>query len=483
MAQIAAEALPGTRAPGLARDKLNAVMVSFFMIASLGPLLVNGGTLTSSIAETGQTIFPAAFLLTAVVLALFVPGYLAMSRHVINAGPFYALITKGLGRPAGVAGALVAFAFYSAMQCSLYGMIGAQSAAFVADNTTWHPTWWVCALTAWALVALLGVAKVELTSKVLGVLSIAEILVIAGICAFGLAHPAGGRAHLGVLNPAHLTVSSYGPLAAICVLCFLGFEQSVVYSEEAKTPRTTLLRATVVSLAVAAVIYVAGALAVDVHYGSHVVTDAQAQGPALFLSMSPGVLSDCADVLFLTSLFAAALAYHNTLIRYGYSLGRDGVLPSAVAAVRRSGVARTASLVQSAIGLGAILATLLFQWNPATQLFYITSTTGGYGIMVLLAVTSVAILAFFARDSHGESAAVRIWFPGISALALIGMVWACTANLSGLLGISPGDPTIERIFILLGGTAVLGVIVALVLKLVRPSVYDALAPTATEAAA
>ncbi|WP_051450367.1 APC family permease [Actinospica robiniae] len=483
MTQLAHAAPPGTRAPGLARGKLNAVMVSFFMIASLGPLLVSGGTLPLSIAATGQTLFPAAFLLTAVVLALFVPGYLAMSRHVTNAGPFYALITKGLGRPAGVAGALVAFVFYSGMQCSLYGAIGVQGAAFVADNTTWHPSWWACALAAWALVALLGLAKVELTGKVLGVLSVAEILVIAGICAFGLAHPAAGRTHLGALNPAHLTIGSYGSLAAICVLCFLGFEQSVVYSEEAKTPRTTLLRATVASLTVAAVIYVAGALAVDVHYGSHVVADAQSKGPALFLAMSPGALSDCADVLFLTSLFAAALAYHNTLIRYGYSLGRDGVLPSAVAAVRRSGVARTASLVQSAIGLAAILATLLFQWDPMTQLFYIASTTGGYGIMVLLAVTSVAILAFFARDPHGESAAVRIWFPGISALALLGMVWACTANLPDLLGISPADPTVERVFILLAGTAALGVVVALVLKLVRPSVYAALAPIVTEEAA
>lgn len=480
MTQIAAEAPPGAIPQGLAREKLNAPMISFFMIASLGPLLVCAGTLPSSIAATGLTTFPAAFLFTAVVLALFAPGYLAMSRHVINAGAFYALITRGLGRPAGVAGALVAFVGYSGMQCSLYGIIGVQASVFVADNSTWHPTWWACALVAWALVGTLGLIQVELSSRLLGVLSLAEILVISAICAIGLIHPAGGRTALGALNPTHLTGSSLGPVAAICVLCFLGFEQSVVYGEEAKQPRSTLLHATVVSLTVATVVYVGASLAVDAHYGAGVVADARSRGPALFLAMSPGAFSACADTLFLTSLFAAALAYHNTLIRYGYSLGRDGVLPSAIATVRRSGVPRTASLVQSAVGLGTILATLTFQWDPMTQLFYIASTTGGYAIMVLLAVTAVAVLVFFARNHRGESAVVRVWLPGISAAALIGMVWACTGNLSGLLGISATDPTARRILALLVATAVLGALVALAIKVTRPDAYDALAPIVTQ---
>ncbi|WP_157436411.1 APC family permease [Actinospica robiniae] len=483
MVQTTAAAPPGAIPQGLARGKLNAPMVSFFMIASLGPLLVCAGTLPSSIGATGLTSFPAAFVLTALILGMFAPGYLAMSRHVVNAGAFYALITRGLGRPAGVAGALVAFVGYSGMQCSLYGIIGVQGAAFVADNSTWHPSWWACALAAWVLVGTLGLVQVELSGRLLGVLSVTEILVILAISMAGLAHPADGRTHPGALNPSHLTAGSLGPLAAICVLCFLGFEQSVVYGEEARRPRTTLLRASVVSLSVAAVIYVGASLAVDMHYGKSVVAEAQARGPELFLAMSPGLLSDCADVLFLTSLFAAALAYHNTLIRYGYSLGRDGVLPQALATVRRSGIPRTASLLQSAIGLGAILATLTFQWDPMTQLFYLASTTGGYAIMVLLAVTAVAVVVFFARDHRGEPGAVRLWLPGIAAAALIGMVWACTANLSGLLGISPSDPTIDRVFILLGGTAVLGFGWALALKLTRPSIYAALAPILTEVAA
>src|SRR6185312_8996214 len=75
MTQIAAEAPPSATPQGLARGKLNAPMISFFMIASLGPLLVCAGTLPSSIAATGLTTFPVAYMLTAAVLAIFAPGY------------------------------------------------------------------------------------------------------------------------------------------------------------------------------------------------------------------------------------------------------------------------------------------------------------------------------------------------------------------------------------------------------------------------
>jgi len=38
---------------------------------------------------TGLTDIPAAFLVIAVILALFATGYVAMTRHITNAGAFY----------------------------------------------------------------------------------------------------------------------------------------------------------------------------------------------------------------------------------------------------------------------------------------------------------------------------------------------------------------------------------------------------------
>ena len=38
---------------------------------------------------TGLTGIPAAFLVIAVVLAVFATGYMAMSRNIVHAGAFY----------------------------------------------------------------------------------------------------------------------------------------------------------------------------------------------------------------------------------------------------------------------------------------------------------------------------------------------------------------------------------------------------------
>ena len=106
------------------------------------------------------------------------------------------------------------------------------------------------------------------------------------------------------------------------------------------------------------------------------------------------------------------LAYHNTDTRYIYAGARARILPSFLGHVGRSGVPRNASLLQSLLGLGTIGATQLFQWNPLSQLFYISSTAGGFMIMVLFAVTAIAVVAFFWRNHHGEHVAVRMLAAG-----------------------------------------------------------------------
>jgi hypothetical protein len=58
----------------------------------LAGLTVAAGVITSAYATTGLTGIPFAFLAVAVVLGLFVPGYVAMTRHITNAGAFYAFI-------------------------------------------------------------------------------------------------------------------------------------------------------------------------------------------------------------------------------------------------------------------------------------------------------------------------------------------------------------------------------------------------------
>jgi hypothetical protein len=84
-----APAKPSAVSRALARDRLGVPSVLFFVLAGVAPLTVAAGVIPTAYATTGLTGIPAAFLVIAVILALFATGYVAMTRHITNAGAFY----------------------------------------------------------------------------------------------------------------------------------------------------------------------------------------------------------------------------------------------------------------------------------------------------------------------------------------------------------------------------------------------------------
>ena len=307
---------PSSVSKALARDRLGVPAVLFFVLAGVAPLTVAAGVIPTAYQTTGLTGIPAAFLAVAVVLALFATGYVAMTRHITNSGAFYAFISRGLGRVVGVAAALVALLSYSFLQVGLYGALGPSAASEAAAHLPVHGPWWAWALGAWAVITVLGLLRVDITGRVLGVLLCAEIIVILAETVSGLAHPAGGHLSFATLSPAALTSAGFGTvgvLAVVAVLGFVGFEQAPVLAEEARNARRTIPVATYAALGMIAVVYAGVSWAMAAHTGTaHVVTAAGKQGPGLLFGLGgSGALSQAAQWLFLTSLFAAALAFHN----------------------------------------------------------------------------------------------------------------------------------------------------------------------------
>jgi amino acid transporter len=149
------------------------------------------------------------------------------------------------------------------------------------------------------------------------------------------------------------------------------------------------------------------------------------------------------------------------------------VLPGALARTGASNIPRAASLAQSTTALAAIAAFALAGANPMATLFFWLGTTGGFGILILLAVTSVAVIAFFARDPRGESAWARMIAPAVAAVLLAGMVVLAVWHYATLLGVAPGSPAAWAFPAGYAATAVAGVGWALVLRARRPQVYAA----------
>jgi len=383
---------------------------------------------------------------------------------------------RGLGRPVGVTAALVALLAYSFLQVGLYGAFGPNAAGEAAAHLGVHAAWWVWALAAWAVITVLGLLRVDITGKVLGILLSAEVIVLAETIS-GLTQPAGGHLSFATLSPAALTSAgsgTIGVLAVVAVLGFVGFEQAPVLAEEARHPRRTIPVATYLALGAIAVVYAGAAWAMTAHTGqAHVVAAAAAQGPGLLFSLGgSGVLSQAAQLLFLTSLFAAALAFHNCVWRYIFALGREGVLPAAFGRTGPNSIPKAASLAQSLTGLAVIVVYAAGGWQPMTDLFFWLGTTGGFGIvLLLLALTSVAVIAFFARDPRGETAWSRLIAPALAAVLLGGIVVLAVLHYATLLGVPPGSVAAWALPASYAAAAVAGLGWGLILRTHRPQVY------------
>jgi amino acid transporter len=460
----------------LARDKLGILAVLAFILASIAPMTVAAGVIPTAYAVTGLTGIPVAFLAVAVVLGLFCPGYMAMSRAIRNSGAFYAFVSAGLGKVSGVAAALMALTAYECFQVATYGALGPAAQAEAAAHLGVSWPWWVWALILWAVVSGLGLARVEIAGRVLAILTAAEIVIVVAETVAGLASPAGGHLDLRALSPATLTASgagAIGVLAVIAGLAFVGFEQSPVLGEEARNTVRTIPAATYTALAGIAVLYAGAAWAMVAHTGpARVAAAAAAQGPGLLYNLSSSsALAQVAPVLFMTSLFAAALSYHNVTWRYMFALSREGVLPAGLSRTSRASIPRAASITQSLSGLAVIATFAATGWPAMGGLFFGGGAMGGLGVMILLAVTSVAVIRYFGREPGGESGWARVMAPALSALLLAAAIVLAIAHFGTLLGTGPGNPAAWLLPAAFGAAAVAGLCWGMFLRARRPRVY------------
>jgi amino acid transporter len=465
---------------GLAKRRLGVTSLIFFTVAASAPMTVVGGGITTAYAVTGSTGIPLSFIVLAAALALFVVGYAAMSRYVTNAGAFYSYMANGLGRSWGVSGSFVALAAYNAIQICLYGLFGFVMAGFISEKTHGDVNlkWWVWALIALVIVGLLGVLRVDLNAKVLAVLLILEVIAVAVFDIAGFTHPADGVISTVGLEPKNLFVSStLGAVLAFGIAAFVGFESGAIYSEECKDPKRTVARATYLALAFTGIFYAISAWAMSVITGpDKVVQEATDQGPGLVFGTIAthygSLAADIANVLLITSVFAALLSFHNSVARYFFALGRERVLPRFLGRTgARSGAPVAGSLLQSLLAIIVVAAFVAAGRDPLFDLFTWLSGIAAAGVVLLMAGSSLSVIGFFWGRRVEENVWQRAIAPALGAFALFGILVVMMFNFDKLLG--PTAPPNLR-WILPGvivAAAVLGLLWGLVIRSTRPEAY------------
>jgi len=405
---------------------LGATAIVFMVVAAASPLTVIGGAAPLGILLGNGVGFPALYAVSAVILLLFAVGLAAMSRHIPRPGAFFTYVGYGLGRSTGLAAAWIAMLTYTTIQVSVYGYIG-----FILSYTTETYTgvavpWWLFALAVIGLVGILGYRHIDLSSKVLGVLLIAEVGIVAVLVAVVVLSGGGPEGlSLAPFEPANVVSGSPGVGLMFAIAAFIGFEATAIFRDEARDPDRTIPRATYMAVIGIGVFYTVASWGLVMAWGPEsVVAEAAADPGSLILRTMATYLGTAGEIitniLLITSMFACVLSFHNVVTRYQHSMASAGVLPDGLASVHARHLSpHTSSLVQTATAAVLIAVFALFQLDPVLAVFTWFAGVATLAIAILMALTSVAVIVYFLRNKKDTRVWNTVIAPGLGFLGLI----------------------------------------------------------------
>jgi amino acid transporter len=363
---------------------------------------------------------PAGFLFATVVLTIFSVGYVAMARKKTAAGGFYSYISHGLGREIGMGtgfGSVVAYSVFEASLCGGFAYFMGAKMDSIGVHLAWP--WW--ALLMVVLISLITYFDVSISVRLLGLALVGEFVILLIFDAFMFAR----GVNFNAINPINAfqgfpaTKTLLAGAAGIGIFyafwSWVGFEMAPNYGEESRDPKRIVPRAMYISVIGLGIFYTITSWASLSGYNSVTDAIAKSQTDPLNYFLAPAHqyaaagVADVMSILIITGSFACGMAFHNTTARYLYSLGREGVLPSALGRTHpKYKSPHIASITQSVIAAAIVIG---FAWrigsnDPTSQaylqLYGLMALMGVIIILAVQALVSLSILIYFQREHRTE---------------------------------------------------------------------------------
>jgi amino acid transporter len=461
----------------LRKNVLGVPHIVFFVVAAAAPLTaVVGVTPAAFILGNGPGV-PLTFLLVGVLYLLFSAGFTAMSGFVGNCGGFYSYIVAGLGPTVGVAGGAIALATYSTIELGLCGLFGFFLDDMVTSAGGPALPWWIYPAGLMAAVYACGRRSIEFSGAVLACCMIAEVTILLLLGLAVLVMVSAGPAQpvlFAPFGPATL-MPGLGMSLVFVVTAFVGFEATAIFGEEARDSGRTIPRATYIAVVLIALFYAFTTWTIALYYGPERIQEQAEQHTAtLYLAAVKALLGQVAghimQGLLVASLFACALSFHNTLNRYLFAAGREGLLWRGLGRTHRHHHSPLhAGAVQTAVMLVAIALFALGGADPYAVVFAWMGTFSSLGILILQFLVSIAVLAFFWRNNRGIGVWRRLVAPGLSAVGLA----VCFVLMAGNLELVSGSSSriVQGFPVLLLAIGLAGSGLALWVRVRKPAVY------------
>lgn len=448
------------------------------IVAFNAPIAAMAGFVQLSVGLGTGIGAPTAFLIGAGILLLFATGFVAMAKHMANPGAFYTLILAGLGKRAGLAGAFVAMAAYLLLCAGSYPYMGIVTAEFcermTGDSILSAQAW---SLIFLVLITVIGLFRVDVSMRLLGLLVLLEIAVVV-LWEGAILLQGGAEGYsLASYSPELMSHGAPGLGILFAMLTMIGIEAGACYSSETRNPDVTVGRATFLAIVFLGVFYSIGTWCYIISQGPSLVVERATTDPvgSFFDSVQHylgAIFVPIASLILVTSQMAALNSVQGSAARYFFALSREGVLPHQLGRVHsRLQSPYIAVLLVSAISLLILLAIRYFGINPVSAYAGLTGM-GIYFLLPLMIATCLAIARYF--QTYPEIP-VNMWrqrfAPLLAAAALATLFLFTSENLEIIVG--------SRTMVWVSYCAVIGIpvagwLIAEILRRTNPGRYAAI---------
>jgi amino acid transporter len=421
----------------------------------------------ASAAATAGAAVPLAYIIAGIGSLCLASVIVRFTRRIAHAGGLYTYTVRGLGPQVGfLAGWLYAIAF--AVGISFVLIISADFlSAVLTANTSVHLGWFPLYIILLALILLIALTDIRISTRVQLVFAAIGVLTILVL---SVAIVAKGGAHGLTWKPFDPSTAPSGHGLALAVILaftgYIGFEAAAVLGEEATQPRRVIPRAILGTVILATIYFIFVTWAQAVGYGLAGVGK-WAIDPTALATLSDRYVghwfSTLVDIVVVIDAFVAALAGVNLTARTLFAMGRDGGIPRQFAAVTPRFRSPYVGIAVS-VALTLVLGAWFGRHFGVSLYFALMATTASLGILFVYALVAIAGMVFFWRARRRDGTRYNVLLDVVLPLIAVAI---CGYAIYSTLVPRPPAPISYSAWIALAWVAA-GLVVVVFLMLARP---------------
>lgn len=478
-AEVTAEASASAEKSGLSGN-IGTFQLTMTVLALSAPLATVAGVSPLMLSYGGASA-PIIFLIVTIGLIFFSVGFAKMGTVMTNPGGFYAFSTAGLGKSPGLGVAFIACVGYPLI--GFYGTFFFPIALVDYVKSFGGPelTWWIISLIYIAVIVFISVLGVSLSVAVMSIIMVLECAVVIALDIACFIHDPGAGSGGSALTMPHLAdPSTHAGLSMLYIFStFMGFESTVIYREEVRTPDKTIPHSTMTSVIFIGCFYAVATWAFISCYGSNNIQQIATDNVGYLMQdtykmLFGRIFMDIVTLMLLVSTFASTMSAINVSARYWYSLGVDGVLPKIFGKAHPKHHSPYIGLLGVGILYAVVITSLGIAGVDPVFIYPKINGIGTFTVMLTMFIAALSIIGYFRRNPIGKDQGGNVWntliAPIVGAVALGLFLYFAVINYSELTG---GSSTLTAVG--LGITAALfigGMIYARVLRKKKPDVYE-----------